>query len=199
MVLARCFYIRTDVVTIARELLGKTLCTQFGGVRTCGIITETEAYAGEEDRASHACNGRRTARTEVMYEAGGTAYIYLCYGIHSLFNVVTNRKDIPHAILIRGIQPVEGIETILRRLGKKKYEDGLASGPGRVAKALGIHYNQTGTDLTRKPASLKEDGIWIEDRKFDLSEYRLEVTPRIGVDYAGKDAQLPYRFILHIK
>jgi DNA-3-methyladenine glycosylase len=199
MVVARCFYLRSDVVTIARELLGKYLFTQFGGNPTAGIITETEAYAGETDKASHAWNGRRTERTGIMYGPGGSAYIYLCYGVHSLFNVVTNRKEIPHAILIRGVQPVEGIDTILRRLGKSKYEAGIATGPGRVSKALGIHYSQTGTDLTKKPSSKEEDGIWIEERKFDLSEYRLEVTPRIGVDYAGKDALLPYRFLLHIK
>jgi DNA-3-methyladenine glycosylase len=199
MVIARCFYIRSDVVTIARELLGKYLYTQVDGTTTAGIITETEAYAGETDQASHAWKGRRTDRTEVMYGAGGTAYIYLCYGVHSLFNVVTNRKEIPHAILVRGIQPAVNIEKILERLGKRKYEQGITSGPGRVSKALGIHYSQTGTDLTKKPASPNEDGIWIEDRKFDLSEYRLEVGPRIGVEYAGKDAALPYRFLVRIK
>jgi DNA-3-methyladenine glycosylase len=199
MVLKRCFYVRSDVVTIARELLGKYLFTQIDGIITGGIITETEAYAGEEDRASHAWNGRRTERTEVMYRAGGVAYIYLCYGVHSLFNVVTNRKEIPHAILVRGIQPVDGIGTILERLGKAKYSGGMIDGPGKVTKALGIHYSQTGTDLGVKPENPRTNGIWIEDRKFDLSEYRLEVTPRIGVDYAGSDAKLPYRFILHIK
>ena len=199
MLLKRCFYVRSDVVTIARELLGKYLFTRFGGETTGGIITETEAYAGEEDKASHAWKGRRTPRTEVMYAVGGTAYVYLCYGVHSLFNVVTNRKDIPHAVLIRSIQPVEGMDTVLRRLNKPSYKEGMTNGPGRVTKALGIHYSQTGADLTGKPADDAQDGIWIEDRRFDLSEYRLEVTPRIGVDYAGKDALRPYRFVLHIK
>jgi DNA-3-methyladenine glycosylase len=199
MVLPRCFYIRSDVVAIARELLGKTLYSQVDGILTGGIITETEAYAGITDRASHAWNGRRTERTEIMYGAGGTAYIYLCYGVHSLFNVVTNRKEIPHAVLVRAIQPVEGMAAILERLGKKKYDNRITSGPGKVTKALGIHYSQTGADLTKKPSGLQENAIWIEDRKFDLSEYRLEVTPRLGVSYAGKDAGLPFRFLLHIK
>ena len=199
MILKRCFYIRPDVVTIARELLGKHLLTQIDGVVTGGIITETEAYAGTEDKASHAWNGRRTNRTEVMYGPGGTAYIYLCYGVHSLFNVVTNRKDIPHAVLVRAIQPVEGVATILKRLGRARYSDGITTGPGKVTKALGIHYSQTGADLTIRPENPGEPGIWIEDRKFDFSEYRLEVSPRIGVDYAGKDASLPYRFLLRIK
>lgn len=199
MVLKRCFYVRSDVVAIARELLGKQLFSQVDGILTGGIITETEAYAGVEDKASHAWNGRRTERTEVMYGAGGVAYVYLCYGVHSLFNVVTNRKDIPHAILVRGIQPVEGIGTILERLGKAKYSKELTSGPGKVTMALGIHYSQTGSDLTVKPEGPHINGIWIEDRKFDFSEYRLEATPRIGVGYAGNDAKLPYRFVLHIK
>ncbi len=199
MLLRRCFYVRSDVVAIARELLGKYLFSQVGGIITGGVITETEAYAGETDKASHAWDGRRTGRTDVMYGPGGIAYVYLCYGVHSLFNVVTNRKDIPHAVLIRGIQPVEGIGTILERLGKVKYTERITNGPGKVTRALGIHYSQSGTDLTVKPEDPAVNGIWIEDRHFDLSEYRLEVTARIGVDYAGKDSKLPYRFVLHIK
>ena len=105
MKLKREFYLREDVVQIAKELLGKVLFTNIGGKITAGIITETEAYAGITDRASHAYNNRRTARTEVMYAVGGTSYVYLCYGIHHLFNVVTNKKDIPHAVLIRAIKP----------------------------------------------------------------------------------------------
>src|SRR4051812_33790234 len=115
MKLKKSFYHRDDVVQIAKELLGKYLFTNFNNKLTGGIITETEAYCGVIDKASHAYRGRRTARTEIMYNAGGTAYVYLCYGVHSLFNVVTNRKDIPHAILIRAIQPTHGVETILKR------------------------------------------------------------------------------------
>ncbi|HNW75478.1 MAG TPA: DNA-3-methyladenine glycosylase [Bacteroidales bacterium] len=199
MVLPHSFYNRPDVVGIARELLGKYLCTRFDGVVTAGMITETEAYAGVIDKASHAWNGRRTARTEIMYRRAGTAYVYLCYGIHSLFNVVTNREGIPHAILIRAIISSEGRATMMQRMGKTKPGDGLISGPGKVTRALGIHYAMTGADLTREPSGRKEDGIWIEDRKTDLSEYTIEATPRIGVDYAGEDATLPYRFLLSKK
>lgn len=195
MLLRRCFYTRSDVVAISRELLGKHLFTQHVGIVTGGIITETEAYAGEEDRASHAWNGRRTPRTEVMYTEGGCAYVYLCYGIHSLFNVVTNRTGIPHAVLIRAILPTHGPETMLERLGKTAWSDKLTTGPGRVTRALHIHFSQTGTDLTRKPSG-DTSGIWIEDLHPDLSAFRLKVTPRIGVDYAGPDAALPYRFLL---
>src|SRR5437868_461481 len=110
MKLKRDFYLRSDVVQIAKDLLGKYLFTNFNGKLTGGIITETEAYAGEIDRASHAYGGRRTKRTEIMFAQGGTAYVYLCYGIHHLFNVVTNNKNIPHAILIRAVKPIEGID-----------------------------------------------------------------------------------------
>ena len=116
------FYLQTDVVALARELLGKVLVTHFDRKKTCGIITETEAYNGVVDRASHAYNGRRTARNEHMYNQGGTSYVYICYGMHHLFNVVTNSKDIPHAILIRAIKPLEGIETMLARRNKTKLD-----------------------------------------------------------------------------
>ena len=146
MILPESFYNRKDVVKIARELLGKILVTEFG-VRTSGIIVETEAYAGITDKASHAYGGRRTGRTEVMYSPGGTAYVYLCYGIHHLFNVVTNIEGIPHAVLIRAIEPVEGIETMLERRGKTKLSPSLTAGPGALSQALGISTALTGTSL----------------------------------------------------
>jgi len=193
-ILTISFYLREEVVTIARELLGKTLYTQFDGILTGGIISETEAYEGVTDRASHAYGHRRTDRTEVMYGRGGTAYIYLCYGIHSLFNVVTNAKDIPHAILIRAIEPVAGIEAMLSRSGKATLDKSSGIGPGKVSKLLGIHYSDTGMDLTVKPSSLAGKGIWIEDEGRNIKRNSIITSPRIGVDYAGKDAQLPYRF-----
>ena len=116
------FYQREDVLLISRELLGKVLCTNFYGKLTSGIIVETEAYAGVTDKASHAYGGRRTKRTETMYASGGTAYVYLCYGIHHLFNIVTNKENIPHAVLIRSIQPRDGIEIMLQRRNKKKVD-----------------------------------------------------------------------------
>jgi DNA-3-methyladenine glycosylase len=118
--LALEFYSRKDVELIARQLLGKVLCSNIEGDITCGMIVETEAYAGITDRASHAYGGRRTARTEIMYRPGGTAYVYLCYGIHHLFNVVTNVQDQPHAVLIRAIEPIEGIDVMLKRRKQTK-------------------------------------------------------------------------------
>jgi DNA-3-methyladenine glycosylase len=183
------FYNRADVVKIAKELIGKVLVTQFGEVITSGRIVETEAYAGAIDRASHAFGGRRTNRTEVMFQAGGTAYVYLCYGIHHLFNVVTNQKDIPHAILIRAVDPLQGIHTMLERTGKKSADYTLTKGPGNVSKALGIHTRHTGLNLL-------QDEIYIAADDFAPAKKDIIATPRIGVDYAGEDAKLPYRFIL---
>src|ERR1017187_7820728 len=127
MKLKREFYLREDVVQIAKELLGKVLFTNIGGKITAGIITETEAYAGITDKASHAYNNRRTPRTETMYAEGGVAYVYLCYGIHHLFNVVTAQKDTPHAVLIRAIKPIEGIPAILKRRNKTKIDKTIAA------------------------------------------------------------------------
>ena len=183
------FYNRADVVKIAKELIGKVLVTQFGGVITWARIVETEAYAGHIDRASHAFGGRRTNRTEVMYQTGGKAYVYLCYGIHHLFNVVTNQKDIPHAVLIRAADPIHGINTMLARTGKKSADYTLTKGPGNVSKAMGIHTGHTGL-------SLLEDEMYIADDDFAVNKKDIIATPRIGVDYAGEDAKLPYRFIL---
>jgi DNA-3-methyladenine glycosylase len=195
MILNREFYMRSDVVKIARELLGKVLITKINEKTTSGIISETEAYKGIVDRASHSFGGRRTGRTEVMYATGGTAYIYLCYGVHSLFNVVTNKKDIPDAVLIRGIIPLEGISIMEQRTGKKNSSVRFASGPGNVAKALGIHYSESGTDLTGRRSVTGSLEIWIEDRGIPVDPDHVSATPRIGIQYAGEDALLPWRFL----
>ncbi|MBC7850226.1 MAG: DNA-3-methyladenine glycosylase [Chitinophagaceae bacterium] len=183
------FYNREDVVLIAKELIGKILVSRFDGIETNGRIVETEAYAGVNDRASHAWNGRRTARTETMYGEGGTTYVYLCYGLHQMFNVVTNQKDTPHAILIRALEPIIGIDVMLQRTGKSKVDYTLTRGPGNVAKALGIFTHHS-------TLSLLSDELFIAKDDFQLSPSDIEATKRIGVDYAGNDAHLPYRFIL---
>jgi DNA-3-methyladenine glycosylase len=176
-------------VTIARELLGKVLVTEFDGQRTAGRIVEVEAYNGVVDRASHAWSGRRTKRTEVMYGAGGHAYVYLIYGIHHLFNVVTNGLDSPHAILVRGVEPLEGIPVMLERVGKPKLDYTLTRGPGNLSRALGLLTVHTGT-------SLFGGEIWIGDDGVRVPRSKVIATPRIGVDYAGEDAALPYRFFV---
>ena len=181
------FYRRGDVLKIAEDLMGKLVVTDWEGVVTSGRIVECEAYAGTGDRASHAAGGRRTNRTEIMYATGGVAYVYLCYGIHQMLNIVTNNQGIPHAILIRGLEPVKGISTMLFRTGKKTADHTLTRGPGNVSKALGIHTKHTGM-------SLRSSELFIADDHFTYEKGQICVSPRIGVDYAGKDALLPYRF-----
>lgn len=181
------FYARDDVVQISRDLLGKVLCTQIGGDVTKAIITETEAYAGINDKASHAYGGRRTRRTEPLYGQGGTAYVYLCYGIHHLFNVVTSKADTPHAVLIRAGRPLEGSDVMQLRRKKGHIDKTLLAGPGSLAQALGITTNLTGT-------SLLGNRIWIEDNQIPLDAEAVIAGPRIGVKYAAEDANRPYRF-----
>jgi DNA-3-methyladenine glycosylase len=185
--LSKNFYTRDDVVGISRELIGKVLVTTVGGVVTSAIITETEAYAGIVDRASHAYGDRRTARTEPMYAEGGTAYVYLCYCIHHLFNVVTGRAGTPHAVLVRAGVPLQGLETMLVRRGSSVPRSRLLSGPGSLAKALGITTALTGTGLIGGV-------IRIESHGFRVAPSKIVTGPRVGVDYAGADALLPYRF-----
>ncbi len=188
-VLNESFYLRKDVVKIAKDLLGKIIVTFFDEQLTAARITETEAYNGIVDKASHAYNNRRTKRTEIMFGKGGAAYVYLCYGIHHLFNVVTNSNDKPHAVLIRAAEPVYGIDAMLMRTKKKKSDSTLTAGPGNVSKALGIFTHHTGNDL-------QSDNFFIADDGFRLPKSKIVATPRIGVDYAAEDALLPYRFFI---
>lgn len=182
------FYLRNDVVKISKELLGKVLVTNWEGEYTSGRIVETEAYAGEIDRASHASKGR-TPRTEVMFGEGGKAYVYLCYGIHQMFNIVTSSKGTPHAILIRAIEPMQGIDLMLERTGKKKLDHTVSRGPGNVGKAFGFHTSQCGI-------SLVSDELFIADDGFKLTRSMIGTSPRIGVDYAGEHAEWHYRFFI---
>jgi len=183
------YYQHSDVISIAKGLIGKYLFTNIGGIITAGMITETEAYAGIIDRASHAYGERRTERTKIMYAKGGISYVYLCYGVHYLFNVVTGMKEEPHAVLIRAIYPTTGIEKILERTGKNAISYTVTNGPGKLCKALGISTKQNGLNLSG-------DVIWIEDFQTHFSDENILVTERIGVQYAGEDAKLPYRFLL---
>jgi DNA-3-methyladenine glycosylase len=182
------FYLREDVTAIAKELLGKVLVTAWDKKLTSGRIVETEAYAGELDKASHASKGR-TERTEVMFGNGGQAYVYLCYGIHQMFNIVTAKEGVPHAILIRAVEPIEGKEIMLERTGKKKWDESITSGPGRVGKAFGFHTSQCGL-------SLQSDELYIADDGYKLKEADIVSSSRIGVDYAGEHAEWHYRFYI---
>lgn len=183
------FYTRADTVRVARDLLGKMLVTRFAGKTTTGMITETEAYLGAADKACHAWGWRRTPRNEMMYERGGVAYIYLCYGIHHLFNVVTHRQGEPHAVLVRAVEPVEGLPLMLRRRRKEKVSLALTCGPGALSQALGLHTRFNGT-------SLLSESIFIHDAGQKVPQTAIGVTTRIGVESAGADGLLPLRFYL---
>ena len=185
--LPKSFYRRDNVLQISKELLGKHLITNFEGQKTVGKIVETEAYRGPEDRACHAWNNRRTKRTETMFSEGGVAYVYLCYGIHHLFNVVTGFKDIPHAVLIRAVEPVDGIDIMLTRRKASLLKPSLTAGPGSLSKALGITTSHNAVDLNANQ-------IWIEDAGISISEENIIASPRVGVAYAKEDALLPWRF-----
>ncbi|WOI23251.1 DNA-3-methyladenine glycosylase [Nonlabens ulvanivorans] len=185
------YYQHHDVVELSRDLIGKKIVSNINGELTSGIITETEAYRGYDDKACHAHLGRFTDRTKVMYEPGGVAYVYLCYGIHHLFNIITNTDGNADAILIRAVEPVEGIDIMLKRRGKKKLDKTLTSGPGNFSKAFALDKSFYGADLTG-------DEVWIE--KSDLFRFResdIISTTRIGIDYAGEDKNLPWRFYLN--
>lgn len=180
------FYNRPDVLLIARELIGKIIVTSWNGVVTSGRIVESEAYDGVTDRASHAFGGRRTNRNETMYAAPGTAYVYICYGIHHLFNVITNKKEIPHAVLIRSLEPLSGIDVMSERR-RKKPDFSITKGPGSLSVALGISKKHDGY-------SLNSHELYIADDGFRYSENQIACSPRIGVESAREAAKFPYRF-----
>ncbi len=187
MRLDKHFFENPDVNEVAQKLLGKTLVTNFDGQYTSGIIIETEAYCGFKDKACHAYKEKRTPRTEIFYEEGGLAYIYLCYGIHHLFNIITGPKDWPQAVLVRAVLPYEGLKI---QSSRRKGSQDLASGPGKLSQALGIKVNHNGDKL------YESQYIWFEDHGRKLN---YTATPRIGIGYAEEDALLPWRYIVEQK
>lgn len=187
MKLDALFYQRKNVVAIARELLGKQLVTNLNKTITSGIIVETEAYSWKE-RGCHAFNGRKTLRNQAMFARGGHAYVYLCYGMHHLFNVVTNRQGVADAVLIRAIEPLTGLDEMQARRGRVNNPYQLTSGPGKLTVALGI-------DRTFNGKSLTGNDVWIESGD-NVPSKLIDVSTRIGVDYAGNDAKLPWRFTI---
>ncbi len=188
--LDREFYERTDVTEIARDLLGKMLYTNIDGDGvTAGMIVEVEAYAGRDDKACHASNSTRTNRTEIMYAPGGVAYVYLIYGMYHLFNVVTNVVDMADAILVRALEPVEGVDVMMKRRKLSEMDKRLTSGPGVLSQSMGINTYMYGEILTGEK-------IWIADNGFAVDERDILSTTRIGVDYAGGDALKPWRYYI---
>lgn len=184
--LSKSFYVREEVSLVARELLGKRLLTSIDGVLTGGMVVETEAYS-QDERACHAYGGKRTARTEIFYSDGGLAYVYLCYGIHYLFNIITGTAERADAVLIRAIEPTDGIDYMLQRRKMDKLTTKIACGPGSVSQALGINKTHYG-------ANLLADEIWLEDHDLTINDSQVLASSRVGVAYAGEDALLPWRY-----
>ncbi|WP_313000274.1 DNA-3-methyladenine glycosylase [Chryseobacterium gleum] len=189
MKLPRSYYSNPDVLFLAKDLLGKVLFTEIDGETTAGIIVETEAYFGVKDKASHVYGGRRTDRTETLYSHGGVSYVYLCYGIHHLFNVVTSVEDEPHAVLVRAVEPLIGREIMELRRNMPATKPSISAGPGSAAKALGI-------DRSFNRKKLTENEIWIEDHGIVYQPDDIISGPHIGVAYAEEDALLPWRFFV---
>lgn len=187
--LSRSFFVNPKTLFLAEDLIGKVLCTRVNGIFTSGIISETEAYLGATDQASHAFGNKLTKRTSSMFLEGGHAYVYLCYGLHYLFNVVTGPAGNPQAILIRDIIPLDGIEEMKLRRGNLKR---LTGGPAIVSNSLGIN-------LSHDKINLTGNTIWLETGNYDKKMFQIVNTARIGVNYAGSDAILPYRFLLQAR
>jgi DNA-3-methyladenine glycosylase len=184
------FYLRKEVLQLSKELLGKVLCTRSAeGIVTSGMIVEVEAYKAPEDKASHAYGNLRSARTETLFSQGGVCYIYLCYGMHHLFNVVTNNEGIPHAILIRALEPLQGIELMKERRNRDVIDKVLTSGPARLAQALGLNQKMD-------RSSLLSSSLWIEEGEREVKEKEIKSTTRVGVGYAKEYASKPWRFYI---
>jgi DNA-3-methyladenine glycosylase len=185
--LTRADYADPKPARVARFFLGKFLCVQAPDGYAEGVITETEAYGGPQDAACHGFENRRTARTEIMFAPGGVSYVYLCYGLHHLFNIITGPADSPEAVLIRAVR-ITGGHDVVRQRRPRVAEKDWASGPGRVCRALAIGMHHYGLDLAGET-------IWIEDRGVNVPPRAVQRSPRIGVDYAGKWALKPWRFV----
>ncbi len=185
--LKREFYNR-DTLTVARELLGTYLVHASEEGKTVGKIVEVEAYIGPDDAASHAYKGLNSKRTKVQFGPGGYAYIYLIYGMYHCFNVVTNLPNHPEVVLIRALEPVMGLKLIKKRKGTNKLAS-LCNGPGKLCKSMGIRKEHYGTDLCG-------DRIYISRNIKSEEAFDIEETKRININYAGKDKDLPWRFII---
>ena len=185
----REYYLNPDVVGLAKSLLGKIIVSKVDNHITSGIIIETEAYKAPEDRASHAFNNRRTPRTSTMFMEGGHAYVYICYGIHHLFNVITAVEGIPHAVLIRALEPLDGLDHMLIRRKMSSLNFTITKGPGSLSQALGITQNLNATKLYDRKSPIQ---LFESNQKY--SDSQIGISKRIGVESSGESASLPYRF-----
>lgn len=184
------FWENNDVLAISRELIGCELYTSFGDRETSGIIVETEAYRGRDDKACHAYGGRRTARTEVLYEAPGRAYIYLCYGVHHLMNFVCGREGTADAVLIRAVEPRIGREVMAERRGINTADRNISNGPGKLSEALGIHTKYSGISVTKPESPLKCYKL------HNIPPFNIDTSKRIGIKYAEECKDWLWRFTM---
>lgn len=183
-ILSRNFYSR-DTSRVARDLLGKVLVKESGSITISGIIVETEAYYGPDDPASHAFGGS-TPRSSIMFGKAGIAYVYLCYGVHWLLNIVTEKKTTPGAVLIRGLKPIDGIGDMRKRRKTAGTDSRLANGPGKLTVAMGVDSSDNGKDVTDL-----RSGIYIADSDLESKDLTIKNTKRIGITN-GKDRLLRY-------
>lgn len=188
MILNRDFYESINILEISKSLLGKKLCTNIEGNYCSGYIVETEAYKAPEDKASHAYMNKLTPRTATMFSQAGTAYVYIIYGTFHLFNIITAPEGIPHCILIRAVQPIEGVDIMIGRRGIMSPAHKLTNGPGKFSIAMGINKNLNGTDLTVR------DGIWLEEGLPQCKADEIVIGPRVGMSTAGESSNWPFRF-----
>ena len=189
----REFYNR-DSIVVAKELLGKILVHEIGGKKISAKIVETEAYMGVNDKAAHSYGGRRTERVEVMYGDAGFAYVFLVYGLHCCFNIVTGEKDVPQAVLIRALEPLSNIEEMSNHRFKKTYatlttpqSKALTNGPGKLCSALAISREHNGIDLCGNKLYLVDS---------DNENFSIVTTKRVGIDYAMEAKDYPWRFYI---
>lgn len=194
-ILDRAFYTR-DTITVAKELLGKVLVHQTNEYRIAGRIVETEAYLGPEDKAAHSYGGRKTPRVEVMYYQGGYSYVFTIYGMYQCFNIVTREQGIPQAVLIRALEPVEGVKLMtLNRYGmdygdlSKTQVKGLTNGPGKLCMAMGIGKAQNMLDMCARNGL---DDIYVYEDGYE--DFELVTSERVNIDYAEEYVHMPWRF-----
>jgi DNA-3-methyladenine glycosylase len=186
VILQRQFY-QQDILTVSKSLLGKTLVHKTDDGVTAGKIVETEAYSGPEDKAAHSSGGRRTPRNEVMYGQKGHAYVYLIYGMYNCINITAGSiPGKPEAVLIRALDPVEGVELMAKRRDCPEKPANLTNGPGRLCIAMEISRAQNLHDLTAPP-------LYLEDAP-EVPPDEIVASKRVGVDYAGEWKDLPWRF-----
>lgn len=188
MIIPESFYLREDTLTIAKELLGKFVFTQVDGIIAGGMIVETEAYLGVTDASCHSFNNRKSAKNATMYEQGGVAYMYICYGIHDMLNLVTGPAGESHVVLIRAIEPTIGIEHMMERRGNVPLKR-LTNGPGSLAKALGLNKSFDRESLTSKR-------LWLEDKGVIIEPSNIKETPRIGINCPEPFLSAPWRYLV---